>query len=353
MRILVWGFGNYYSQKKTSIPKDSIIAYVSGREEGVLEGTAIINPHDIFQYPHDCLYIMTSPGILFDILNELKDIGYHDWNKIVLGFGISPYIDGEEVLFADGSIELDSEGVCIYSSPDFTVKVSNTKEWKELKQKKFRYKRKNVLNAIPLKPISNIFGLERGLPVDRYYIENFLSENRQHIKGTVLEVAEREYTLRYGTDVKESICMHVSDPNGGNNIIANLETGEGIIDEFADCFILTQTLPFIFDIREAAQNVVKFLKRGGVALVTVSGITQISRYDMDRWGHYWNFTTASLKRLFEECDDVETVEVRSYGNVKSAVSGLYGLAVEDMIEQELTYNDDDYQQIITAVVKRR
>ena len=53
------------------------------------------------------------------------------------------------------------------------------------------------------------------------------------------------------------------------------------------------------------------------------------------------------------CDDVETVEVQSYGNIKSAVSGLYGLAVEDMIEQELTYNDDDYQQIITAVVKKR
>ena len=296
---------------------------------------------------------MTSPGVLFDIVNELKDMGFHEWNKVVPGFLVSPYIDDEDVLFENGSVELDSEGVCIYSSPDFTVKVSNAKEWKELKQKKFRYKRKNELSAMPLKPISNIFGFERGLPIDRYYIEKFLFENSHYIKGTVLEVAERKYTLKYGTDVKESICMHVSDSNGGNNIIANLETGKGIIADFADCFILTQTLSFIFDIKEAVRNVVRFLKRGGVALVTVSGITQISRYDMDRWGHYWNFTTASLKGLFEECDDVETVEVRSYGNVKSAVSGLYGLAVEDMIEQELTYNDDDYQQIITAVVKKR
>ena len=349
MKALVWGFGNYYKRKEGSISKDSIIAYVSGREEGI----TIISPQDIFLYQYDRLYIMTAAGTLFDILDELKNIGYQEWDKVIPGWDVSPYIDGENVLFEDGAVELDSEGVCIYSSPDFTAKVSNAKEWKELKQKKFRYKRKNELSAMPLKPISNIFGFERGLPIDRYYIEKFLSENSHYIKGTVLEVAERKYTLKYGTDVIESICMHVSDSDGGNNIIANLETGEGIIVDFAECFILTQTLSCIFDIREAAQNVIRFLKKGGVALVTVPGISQISRYDMDRWGHYWNFTTASLKGLFEECDDVETVEVRSYGNVKSAVSGLYGLAVEDMIEQELTYNDDDYQQIITAVVKKR
>jgi hypothetical protein len=106
-------------------------------------------------------------------------------------------------------------------------------------------------------------------------------------------------------------------------------------------------------VQEAAKNTVRLLKQGGVALITVSGITQISRYDMDRWGHYWSFTTVSLRRLFEMCDDVELVEVKSYGNVKTAVSGLYGLAAEDMDEKDLTCQDDDYQQIITAVVKKR
>ncbi len=353
MRILVWGFGNYYRRKEAGIPRDAIIAYVSGRETGTFEGIDIIGPQDISRQQYDCLYIMTATENLFDILDELRHMGYQEWSKVVPGWNVCPYADDEKVLFEDGMIELDSEGVCVYSSPDFTMKVRNVEEWNRLRQKKFRYKKKNVVCDIPLSPISSIFGLERGLPIDRYYIEKFLSENTQYIRGTVLEVAEREYTLKYGFDVKESICMHVSDSDGGNNIIANLETGEGIIADFADCFILTQTLPFIFDIRKAVQNVVKFLKRGGVALVTVSGITQISRYDMDRWGHYWSFTSASLKRLFEECDDVEDIEVQSYGNVKTAVSGLYGLAIEDMEENELIYNDNDYQQIITAIVKKR
>ena len=137
-----------------------------------------------------------------------------------------------------------------------------------------------------------------------------------------------------------------------DSIIANLETGEGIIDGMADCFILTQTLPFIFDIKKAAENVVRLLKKGGIALVTVPGIVQISRYDMERWGHFWSFTTASLKRLFEECKDVEFVEVKTYGNVKSATFGLYGLAAEEFSQEELEYQDDDYQQLITAIVKK-
>lgn len=49
---------------------------------------------------------------------------------------------------------------------------------------------------------------------------------------------------------------------------------------------------------------------------------------------------------------MESVEINAYGNVKSSVSGLYGLAVEDMDESDLIYQDDDYQQIITAVVKK-
>ena len=29
----------------------------------------------------------------------------------------------------------------------------------------------------------------------------------------------------------------------------------------------------------------------------MSGISQISRYDMERWGEYWRFTDASTKRI--------------------------------------------------------
>lgn len=350
MKILVWGFGNYYRKKEIS--KSTIIAYVSGKENGTFNGLDIIGPEDISQYTYDRLYIMTGAKALFEILDELRTMGYREWDKVVPGWNIEPYTEEEFLLLEDGAIKCDSEGNYEYNSPDCTGKIKNIDNWEKLKQKKIRCKKKNEITDIPCNPISNIFGFERGLPIDRYYIEKFLEENAYYIKGTVLEVAGRGYTTKYGTDIEKSISMHVCDASEEDNIIANLETGEGIVDELADCFIITQTLPFIYDVKAAAENTIRFLKKGGTALVTVSGITQISRYDMDRWGHYWSFTTASLKRLFEECKDVESVEINAYGNVKSSVSGLYGLAVEDMDESDLIYQDDDYQQIITAVVKK-
>lgn len=352
MEALVWGFGDYYRKKEQSISKDTIIAYVSGRESGKFNGLDIISPKDIFRYTYDRLYIMAGNKALFEILDELKALSYREWDKVILGWNVEPYTEEEALLLEDGGIKCDSKGNYVYHSPDCTAKIKNVDDWKKLKQKKIRCKKKNEISGIPRNPISNIFGLERGLPIDRYYIEKFLYENTRYIKGTVLEVAGREYTLKYSTNLEKSISMHVCDASGDDCIIANLETGEGIVDELADCFILTQTLPFIFDVKAAAKNTIRFLKKGGTALVTVSGITQISRYDMDRWGHYWSFTTASLKRLFEECRDVESVEITAYGNVKSSVSGLYGLAAEDMNESDLNYQDSDYQQIITAVVKK-
>ena len=38
-------------------------------------------------------------------------------------------------------------------------------------------------NLRKTKPISDIFGLDRGTPIDRFYIEDFLYKNKSLIKG--------------------------------------------------------------------------------------------------------------------------------------------------------------------------
>lgn len=352
MKVLVWGFGNYYKEKKDSLSEDEVLALISSIETGKHEGFDVISPTEISQYAFDKIYIMVE-GAVFEILETLRQTGFEDWNKVVLGWSIAPYIGDEALLFEDGEMRCNAEGICIYISQNQVTEIKNAEDLRKLKQKKTRSKKENPMSDISYMPISKIFGIDRGMPIDRYYIEGFLRDNSCYIHGTVLEVSERKYTEKYGTEVKESYITHVCDSSAENSMIVNLETGEGVVEGIADCFILTQTLNFIFDVREAARNIVKCLKAGGVALVTVSGITQISRYDMERWGHYWNFTTASVKKLFEGCSDVESLEVNTYGNAKSAVSGLYGLAVEDMEPEDLAYRDDDYQQIITAVIKKR
>jgi hypothetical protein len=45
------------------------------------------------------------------------------------------------------------------------------------------------------KPFSTEFGYDRGGPVDRYYIENFLKKESGNIKGRALEIGDNEYSL--------------------------------------------------------------------------------------------------------------------------------------------------------------
>jgi len=209
-----------------------------------------------------------------------------------------------------------------------------------------------IKNYRTVRPVSRVFGLDRGEAIDRYYIEKFLGENQDLIKGVVLEVANSAYTRKFGGDkVKQALVLH-SVKKDRVDIVGNLETGEGIPGNMVDCFILTQTLLCIFDIHAAARNAINVLKPGGVLLLTVPGITPISRFDYERWGQYWCFTDQSIKRLFETIVPPGNITVKTYGNVKIAAAFLYGLALHEVKPKDLDYHDHDYQVVITAVVKK-
>jgi len=199
-----------------------------------------------------------------------------------------------------------------------------------------------------LTPISPIFGLDRGHGIDRYYIEAFLQRYSSDIRNHVLEIAEPLYTRKFGgSRVTHSAILHAVPGNPLATLIGDLATGQGISREAFDCLILTQTLPFIYDVRAAMTNIYAALKPGGVLLATVPGISQISRYDMERWGDYWRFTTLSSRRLLEEVFPVANVSVEAHGNVHAAIAFLTGLAVEELSEEELDYRDPDYELLIT------
>lgn len=201
-------------------------------------------------------------------------------------------------------------------------------------------------------PISRKFGFDRGQPIDRYYIEKFLSDNSRYIKGTVLEVAEDTYTKQFGKDVSESLILHATGIPDKNCIVADLTKVDALPENIVDCFICTQTFNFIYDFKEAINGAYKILKPGGVLLATVSGISQISRYDMERWGDYWRFTTLSAEKAFGEIFDEENVKVDSFGNCFSACSFLKGMASHELSRKQLEAKDPDYQMSITIVATK-
>lgn len=199
------------------------------------------------------------------------------------------------------------------------------------------------------KPASRVFGFDRGQPIDRYYIEGFLYQNEGDIQGRVLEIGDRGYTEKFGGDrVTQSDVLHAEAGNRHATLVGDLATGEGIPDDSFDCMILTQTFPFVYAIKGAINQSCAKLRSGGVLLATFPGISQISRYDMDRWGDFWRFTDASARRLFDDVFGAGNVSVETHGNVLVACSFLHGLASHELTKKELDCNDPDFQVLITV-----
>jgi SAM-dependent methyltransferase len=206
-----------------------------------------------------------------------------------------------------------------------------------------------------LTPISkDKFGWDRGTPIDRYYIERFLSEHTQDIRGRVLEIQDDTYTRKFGgTRVTHSDVLHVAEGNPKATIVADLTSADQIPSDTFDCIIITQTLQVIYDVRAALRHLYRILKPGASMLATFPGISHIPRYDMDNWGDYWRFTTLSARVLFEETFGRDNFTVVAHGNVLVATAFLYGLAEEELTKEELDCRDPDYEVTIGVRALKR
>lgn len=228
--------------------------------------------------------------------------------------------------------------------------------WIWMQQGPFRWPPVGRVTAQSLwrvRPISRVYGMDRGFPVDRYYIEAFLAAHSDTIRGRVLEIADNSYTRKFGgSKVTQSDVLHVEEGHKDVTIVADLTQGDELPSNVFDCIICTQTLPFIYEVQAAVSTLHRILKPGGTMLVTLPGITKISSYDVGRWGHYWSFTALSARRLLGETFGGEAVEVSSFGNVLAATAFLHGLASEELKQKELDHRDPDYEVIITAKVQK-
>ena len=199
-----------------------------------------------------------------------------------------------------------------------------------------------------LTPISRNPGSDRGQPVDRFYIEQFLAANKMDIRGNVLEIGDDLYTRRFGNnpDTKGDV-LHVAEGSPKATIEADLTRADQIPDDRYDCILLVHTLPFIYDTEAALQTAFRILKPGGVLLATVSGI---SHRNHDEWEaqRYWDFTTHSVRKLMETTFPHAEVHIAAHGNVLAATALLHGLAAQDLRARELRHEDPQYELVITV-----
>lgn len=201
-----------------------------------------------------------------------------------------------------------------------------------------------------LAPLDASFGFGRGTPIDRHYIEGFLARHARDVRGRVLEVGSDDYTRRFGGDrVVAADVLHADASNPRATLVADLARGEGLPAGRFDCFVCTQTLQYVHALPAAMAAIHRLLAPGGVLLLTVPGISQISPFDRDRWGEHWRFTPQSVERLLRDAFGAgarSTVE--GHGNVLAAIGFLHGLACEDLTRSELDHLDDRYPMLVAA-----
>jgi hypothetical protein len=207
-----------------------------------------------------------------------------------------------------------------------------------------------------VRPYRPDFGVARGEPIDRFYIAKFLSAHQQSIRGRVAEVENDQYTRLFGGDrVLHSDILDLNDRNERRTLKIDLTKTKDAPENEFDCIICTQTLLVIEDYAAAIRSLYKMLKPGGVALVTVPWICQVVRGGMiggvgEDW---WRFTGRSAGKVFSEVFPPENVVVQTYGNVLVATAFLHGLVQEELTNEEMEFNDPDYELIIGVGATKR
>ncbi len=196
-----------------------------------------------------------------------------------------------------------------------------------------------------VRPLSDHLGYDRGTPLDRYYIEQFLAAERRSIHGRVLEIKDSGYIDRFGTGVTHREILDIDRNNPLASVVDDLAIAGSLSSNSFDCFILTQTLQYIYDVRAAVLQANRILMPGGVLLVTVPSVSRTTHgHDLQR--DYWRFTADSCARLFGEVFDPQQVTVRSFGNLLTSIAFLSGMAHEEMSRRELDFHDERFPLII-------
>lgn len=200
-------------------------------------------------------------------------------------------------------------------------------------------------------PISRDWGYERGEPIDRWFIERFLAAHAEDIRGSVLEIQEGDYTKRFGGErVSRSEVLDLNAANPAATILADLRDAPHIPDDQFDCIILTQTIHVVDDMRAVAAECHRILKPGGVLLATLPCVSRTC-LEYGRDGDFWRVTDAGARALFGAVFGAD-VQATPRGNVLASTAFIFGLARNELREEELAH-DDPYNPTIACVRARK
>ena len=186
-------------------------------------------------------------------------------------------------------------------------------------------------------PISPVWGLDRGIPLDRYYISGFLERHREEVRIACSKSRTRA-TRTFGDGrVVSSDVIDIDPDNDEATITADLTNAPSISDDTTTVFWLTQTLGDLTHLRGAGHRTSR--DQAGWRLVArCRRAADLLRRSSAGWrllALYRGVDAALVRRVFP----LDAFEIVGFGNVLTCAAFLYGLAPHELSKSDLDAHD--------------
>jgi SAM-dependent methyltransferase len=202
-------------------------------------------------------------------------------------------------------------------------------------------------NLRRVKPFSVYYGFDRGTPIDRYYLDRFLTRHAPAIHGDVLEIQAPGYVNKYGTEVR---LKHSIDINAAMNptYLCDLAAADIVPSDRYDCFLLPNTLNGLRDIRNCMRHMLRVVKPGGVVLAATATMGPLHGDGVD----FWRMSAEGWQEIAADVWRGHDYRIDGHGNCLAVVAAMLGLAQEELTLEELEYQDDRYPALVTLYCRK-
>jgi SAM-dependent methyltransferase len=173
------------------------------------------------------------------------------------------------------------------------------------------------------------FGWSRGTPVDRYYLDHFISAVRHDVNGDVLEVGGLKTNREtYGFVKAESYLAIDLKLYRHVDRVADVNVPTSFQENSFDSIVAFNVLEHCEFPHAVAENFWRWLKPGGKVFCMVPAVQRFHPAPQD----FWRPMPDAMKTIFKRFTLDKFIV---YGNALSAIASLTGISAEELTTEEL------------------
>lgn len=187
---------------------------------------------------------------------------------------------------------------------------------------------------------------DRGTAIERYYSDCFVEQHRAWIHGDVLEVGDDRCAIAFGHDVASVEIVDLATNNPRVTLLADVGEDGSLPASTYDCAVIVHTLQFAPDVDAALANLWRSIRPGGHLIVTVPCLGRCDPYAEGI--ESWRFLEPGLRRAAERAFSPAPagLDLRSFGNLRTAIAALAGIAADELEPGELDQHAAEYPVVI-------